>query len=104
MNLQDLKDKQYLKNVPKLEFGEHEEVKAYIQEQFALSIDDDGYIEAKPPEAIITLDGKHHFTADTIGIEHYYHINKYDVASHMDANEVCEDIKTFITRVHNLFE
>ena len=81
-----------------------EEVKAYIQEQFALSIDDDGYIEAKPPEAIITLDGKHHFTADTIGIEHYYHINKYDVASHMDANEVCEDIKTFITRVHNLFE
>ena len=34
MNLQDLKDKQYLKNVPKLEFGEHEEVKAYILLEF----------------------------------------------------------------------
>ena len=34
INLQDLKDRQYLKNVPKLEFGEHEEVKAYILLQF----------------------------------------------------------------------
>ena len=34
MNLQDLKDKQYLKNVPKLEFGEHEEVKAYVLLEF----------------------------------------------------------------------
>lgn len=34
MNLQELKDKQYLKNVPKLEFGEHEEVKAYILLEF----------------------------------------------------------------------
>lgn len=33
-NLQDLKDKQYIKNVPKLEFGEHEEVKAYILLEF----------------------------------------------------------------------
>lgn len=33
-NLQDLKDKQYLKNVPKLSFGEHEEVKAYILLEF----------------------------------------------------------------------
>jgi hypothetical protein len=33
-NLQDLKNKQYLKNVPKLEFGEHEEVKAYILLEF----------------------------------------------------------------------
>jgi hypothetical protein len=34
INLQDLKDRQYLKNVPKLEFGEHEEVKAYILLEF----------------------------------------------------------------------
>ena len=34
INLQDLKDNQYLKNVPKLEFGEHEEVKAYILLEF----------------------------------------------------------------------
>ena len=33
-NLQDLKDKQYLKNVPKLSFGEHEEVKSYILLEF----------------------------------------------------------------------
>ena len=34
INLQDLKDKKYLKNVPKLEFGEHEEVQAYILLEF----------------------------------------------------------------------
>ena len=34
VTLQELKDKQYLKNVPKLEFGEHEEVKAYILLEF----------------------------------------------------------------------
>lgn len=34
MNLQDLKNKQYLKNVPKLDFGEHEEVKSYILLEF----------------------------------------------------------------------
>lgn len=33
-NLQDLKDEQYLKNVPKLSFGEHEEVKSYILLEF----------------------------------------------------------------------
>ena len=33
-NLQDLKNKQYLKNVPKLSFGEHEEVKSYILLEF----------------------------------------------------------------------
>ena len=33
-NLQKLKDGQYLKNVPKLSFGEHEDVKAYILLEF----------------------------------------------------------------------
>ena len=33
-NLQDMKDKQFLKNVPKLSFGEHEEVKSYILLEF----------------------------------------------------------------------
>ena len=80
-----------------------DEVKSYIQEKFALSIDDDGYIEAEPPEAILTLDGKHHFTAETIGLEHAFSCNKYDVAKMMTADEVCEDVKTFITRVQSLF-
>lgn len=34
MNLQDLKDGQYIKNVPKLSFGEHEQVKSYILLEF----------------------------------------------------------------------
>lgn len=34
MNLQDLKDAQYIKNVPKLMFGEHEEMKSYVLLEF----------------------------------------------------------------------
>jgi len=33
-NLQDMKNSQYIKNVPKLAFGEHEEVKSYILLEF----------------------------------------------------------------------
>lgn len=80
-----------------------DEVKQHIQRNFALAIDDDGYIEASPPEAVITCDGKHVFTADTFGLEHIFGCNKYDVAQHMTADEVCEDIKTFLTRVQTLF-
>ena len=81
-----------------------EEIKRFFQDNFALSIDDDGYVEANPPEAIITLDGKHHFCAETNGIERVFRCNKYDVAKNMTAEEVCDDIKTFITRVKQLFE
>jgi len=34
LTLQEMKDLQYIKNVPKLSFGEHEEVKSYILVQF----------------------------------------------------------------------
>lgn len=34
LNLQDMKNLQYIKNVPKLSFGEHEEVKSYILLEF----------------------------------------------------------------------
>lgn len=78
-------------------------VKQHISKHFALAIDDDGYIEAIPPEPIITLDGKHIFNAETIGIEHAYHCDKYDVAKKMTSDEVCDDIKTFIIRARNLF-
>ena len=81
-----------------------EEVRRHLQENFALAVDDDGFVEAIPPEPIITLDGKCIFTKENVGIEHTYHCNKYDVAKAMTAEEVCEDIKTFITRVRSLFE
>ncbi|MDE5802334.1 MAG: AAA family ATPase [Lachnospiraceae bacterium] len=80
-----------------------DEVKQYIQQKFALAIDDDGYVEAFPPETIITLDGKHIYTKESVGLEHVYHCNKYDVAQRVNSNEVCADIKTFITRVRDLF-
>ena len=81
-----------------------EDVKRHIQQNFALAIDDDGFTEAIPPEPVITLDGKHIFTKETVGIEQVYHCDKYDVAKAMTAEEVCEDIKTFISRVRDLFE
>lgn len=81
-----------------------EEVRRHLQENFALAVDDDGFVEAMPPEPIITLDGKNIFTKKSIGIEHTYHCNKYDVAKAMTAEEVCEDIKTFITRVRSFFK
>lgn len=79
------------------------DVKQYIQENFALAIDDDGFISASPPEAIVTCDGKHIFTAENIGLERIWGCDKYDVAKQMTANEVCDDIKTFLTRVRTLF-
>lgn len=81
-----------------------EDVKRHIQQNFALAIDDDGFVEATPPEPVITLDGKHIFSKETVGIEHMYHCDKYAVAKAMTAEEVCEDVKTFITRVRDLFE
>ena len=81
-----------------------EEVKNHFQKEFALYIDDDGYTGANPPEAIITFDGKHHFTAETIGIERFFNCNKYDIANNMTAEEICDDIKTFIQRVIDLFQ
>lgn len=81
-----------------------EEVRRHIQQNFALAIEDDGFIEAEPPEPIFTLDGKNIFTKKDIGIEHVYHCDKYGVAKAMTAEEVCEDIKTFITRVRDFFE
>lgn len=81
-----------------------EDIKRHIQQNFALAIDDDGFVEAIPPEPIIALDGKHIFSKETIGIEHVYHCNKYDVAKAMTAEEICEDIKTFLSRVRELFE
>lgn len=80
-----------------------EEVKEHFQRNFALSIDDDGFTEATPPEAIITFDGKYHFNAERIGIEHVFNCNKYDVANSMTADEICDDIKIFITTVVDFF-
>lgn len=81
-----------------------EDVKRHIRQNFALAIDDDGFVETDAPELVITLDGKHIFSKETVGIEHVYHCNKYDVAKAMTAEEVCEDVKTFLTRVRNFFE
>lgn len=81
-----------------------EDVKQHLRRNFALAIDDDGFVEAVPPEPVITLDGKHIFSKETVGIEHVYHCDKYDVAKAMTAEEVCEDIKVFITRARDFFE
>ncbi len=80
-----------------------EEVKQHIQQKFALAIDDDGYAEATPPDAIITCDGKKVFTKETDGLEVAFGCNKYDVAKKMTSAEVPEDIKVFLTQVKILF-
>lgn len=79
------------------------EVKKHIGDNFALSIDDEGYIEAKPPEAIVTCDGKHVFTKEDVGLERVFGCNKYDVAKKMTENEICEDIKVFFAQMNALF-
>lgn len=80
-----------------------EEVKQHFQNKFALAIDDDGYIEASPPEAIITCDGKKIFTKETVGLEVAFGCNKYDVAKKMTSEEIADDIKVFLTQVKTLF-
>lgn len=79
-------------------------VKNYFQTNFALALSDRGYVAAEPPEPIITLDGKHIFIQETIGLEHAFGCSKYDVASKIRPDEVCEDIKIFLTRVKEWFD
>ena len=80
-----------------------EEIKKYLASTFALAIDDDGYVEACPPQLVIECDGKHIFNTKTIGLEYVYHCTKYDVAKKLKPEQVCEDIKTFLTRAQTLF-
>ena len=82
---------------------ELESVKAHIQTHFALAIEDAGYTEADPPDAIKMTDGKKMFTDHDNGFEKVYRCKKYDVADHMREEEVCQDIKTFLTRVRDFF-
>lgn len=79
------------------------DIKQYIADTFAIAVGDDGFNEAIPPEPIITLDGKHMFNDRSKGFETKFGVDKYAVANNMTAEEVCEDIKTFITRVNDLF-
>ena len=80
-----------------------DDVKQYFSDKFALSLPDDGYTVAEPPEPIITLDGKHIFENSSTGLERIFNCNKYDVAQQFTADEVCDDIKTFLARVKSLF-
>jgi len=82
---------------------EVDEVKKYLSCKFAIAISDDGFVDANPPEAIITLDGKNVFIEESIGLEAHYNCNKYDVAKKMSSEEICQDIKTFLTRVNAHF-
>ncbi len=80
-----------------------EQVKQHLHTKFALGMVDDGYIEANPPEPIILLDGKNIFIKENIGIESAFKCNKYKVAENMSGDQVCDDIKIFLTRVKGLF-
>lgn len=80
-----------------------EEIIQFFSEKHALSISEDGFIEEEPPQAIKYLDGKKIFTSADIGLEICFGCNKYDVAKKMTAEEVCDDIKTFLTQVNTLF-
>ena len=81
-----------------------DEIKQHFQQKFALAIDDDGYAEATPPDAIITCDGKKIFTKENDGLQVVFGCNKYDVAKKMTAEEVGEDIKDFLTQAKTLFD
>lgn len=80
-----------------------DDVKLHIQTHFALSIVDSGFTDTNAPEPILACDGKKIFTNSTNGIENVFGVDKYKVAQHMTDNEVCDDIKTFLTRVNTHF-
>lgn len=83
--------------------GSIDDVKTHIQDNFALAISDSGFTKTDAPEPILACDGKRIFTASQTGIEKKYGVNKYDVAKHMTADEVCDDIKTFLSRARTHF-
>ena len=79
------------------------DVQQHIQTHFALAIADSGFTSTNAPEPILACDGKKIFTDRANGIEKIFGVDKYKVAQHMTANEVCDDIKTFLTRVNTHF-
>lgn len=79
------------------------DVQEHFNKNFALAIDEKGFVEEKPNETIILIDGKKIFTQNDTGLEYIFNVNKYDVAKHMNSDEVCDDIKTFITRTCDFF-
>ena len=80
-----------------------DEVKRHLQEKFALAIDDHGYVEANPPEAIMSCDGKNIFMKKNVGLQAVLGCKKYDVAKKMTSEEVGEDIKVFLRQVQTHF-
>lgn len=80
-----------------------EEIIQYFSDKHALSISEDGFVEEEPPQAIKYLDGKKSFTSEDIGLQVCFGCNKYDVAKNISAEEVCDDIRTFLTQVNTLF-
>lgn len=80
-----------------------DEVKRHLQEKFALAIDDEGFVEANPPETIMSCDGKNIFIKETVGLQVVFGCNKYDVAKKMTSEEVGDDIKVFLRQVRTLF-
>lgn len=80
-----------------------EEVIQFFSYKHALSISEDGFIEEEAPQVIKLLDGKKIFTAQDVGIQVYFGCNKYDVAKNISKDEVCNDIKIFLTQVNEFF-
>ena len=80
-----------------------ETVSEFIRTHHAIAITDDGYLEAQPPEALLVCDGKKIFTHAEYGLEKRFGCCKYDVAEMMTNDQVCEDIKTFLTQVRDHF-
>ena len=80
-----------------------EKIKLYFQSKHALSfIDDGGYVESNPPQAIMTIDGKKAFEMPD-GIEKTFGCDKFEVAEGFTESEVCEDICTFIDTFNRHF-
>lgn len=80
-----------------------EDVTQHLQMHFALAIPDSGLTETNAPEPILACDGKKIFVESTHALKKVFGVERDDVARHMTANEVCDDIKTFLNRANTHF-
>ena len=74
----------------------------YLSSEHAVSITKK-YWDAAAPEAILLLDGKHILYENAENVCTKFNCKKDEILEELQCDEICEDIKTFISRTNSFF-
>ena len=76
------------------------DVTDYLSSEHAVSITKK-YWEAEAPETILLLDGKHILYENTESVCRKFNCKEDEILEELQSDEICEDLKTFISRTNS---